>query len=288
MISSRWISPPATWKAKNPSSHSTSNTPNSVINIEISCVSSVLPPIKLDGNLFAPSAPLRRLKRRGQRRESGASRRGGSNQLDHHLADVSPLEQADEGIHRAVDSFRDRFPVLQLARFEITAHFLLEFGLTVQPITDDKALHGEPFRGDVKQIERAGARLCFVVAGDAATGDDPAMHTQCRERSVEGVASDIIEIHIDATGGLQIQLFEHRTGFELKAPSNPHSSRRNRTFSAEPAEPTTRHRRNFASCPATLPTAPAAPEMKMTSPDLTSTKFSPAHAVMPVIPRAPR
>src|ERR1039457_6211877 len=136
MISSRWISPPATWKAKNPSSHSTSKTANSVINIEISFVTSVLPPVKLDGNLFAPSAPLRRLKRRGQRRESRASR--------------------------------------QTRR-------LLEFGLTVQPITDDKALHGEPFRGDVKQIGRAGARLCFVVAGDAATGDDPAMHTQCRE-----------------------------------------------------------------------------------------------------------
>src|ERR1022692_2819957 len=49
MISSRWISPPATWKAKNPSSHSTSKTANSVINIEISFVSSVLPPVKLDG-----------------------------------------------------------------------------------------------------------------------------------------------------------------------------------------------------------------------------------------------
>src|ERR1035441_2929726 len=189
MISSRWISPPATWKAKNPSSHSTSNTANSVINIGISFVTSVLPPVKLDGNLFAPSAALRRLKRRGQRRESGASRQTRwLKPTGHHLADVSPLEQADEGIHRAVDSFRDRFPVLQLARFEITAHFLLEFGLTVQPITDDKALHGEPFRGDVKQIGRAGARLCFVVAGDAATGDDPAMHTQCRERSVAGVA----------------------------------------------------------------------------------------------------
>ena len=41
------------------------------------------------------------------------------------------MVRADEGIHRAVDSFRDRFPVLQLARFEITAHFLLELGLTV-------------------------------------------------------------------------------------------------------------------------------------------------------------
>jgi hypothetical protein len=42
-------------------------------------VSLVLPPVKLDGNLFAPSAPLRRLKRKGHRRESKASRhRAGS------------------------------------------------------------------------------------------------------------------------------------------------------------------------------------------------------------------
>jgi hypothetical protein len=37
-----------------PSSHSTSNTANSAMNIEIAFVSSVLPPVNLDGNLFAP------------------------------------------------------------------------------------------------------------------------------------------------------------------------------------------------------------------------------------------
>jgi len=39
----------------------------------------------------------------------------------------------------------------------------------------------------------------------------------------------------------------------------------------------TRHPRNEASCPATLPTAPVAAEIKLMSSALTSTKFNPSN-----------
>ena len=47
----------------------------------------------------------------------GTRKRVGSSQLDHHLADVLPLEQTDESAHRVVYSFRDRLLVLHLDRF---------------------------------------------------------------------------------------------------------------------------------------------------------------------------
>ena len=72
------------------------------------------------------------------------------------------------------------------------------------------------------------------------------------------------------------------------ATSMPHSRCASSTFAPEPAEPMTRQPRSFANWPAALPTAPAAPEMKMVSPALTSTRLSPAQAVMPVDPSAPR
>src|ERR1035437_4677232 len=45
MINRRWMSPPATWKAKNPSSQNTRKITNSARNIEISFVRSGLPPV---------------------------------------------------------------------------------------------------------------------------------------------------------------------------------------------------------------------------------------------------
>ena len=61
-----------------------------------------------------------------------------------------PLEKTDESAHRFVDSFHDRFLVLQLASFEIASHFLFELGLTVQPIPNYETLQGEPFGNDVE------------------------------------------------------------------------------------------------------------------------------------------
>ena len=71
-------------------------------------------------------------------------------QLHHHLADVPPLEEAEERAHRLVDSFHDRFLVLHLASFEIAPHFLLKLGLAVQPVKNHQPLHGQPLGCDVE------------------------------------------------------------------------------------------------------------------------------------------
>src|ERR1035437_6821578 len=48
-------------------------------------------------------------------------------ELHHHLADILPLEKANERVHRLVDSFHDRLFVLQFAGSEIAAHFFFKF-----------------------------------------------------------------------------------------------------------------------------------------------------------------
>ena len=70
---------------------------------------------------------------------------------------------------------------------------LLEFSLPVQPITDDEALHGESFGGDVEQIGRAGARLYFVVAGDAAAGPFPP--NRLSQQHGTGATSPVVRPH---------------------------------------------------------------------------------------------
>src|SRR5664279_2225967 len=68
--------------------------------------------------------------------------RGGrrSRQFHRHLPDVLPLEQAQEGRHGVVESFHDRFSVLQTASDDIAAHLQLELRLAVEPVPDQEAL----------------------------------------------------------------------------------------------------------------------------------------------------
>ena len=108
------------------------------------------------------------------------------------------------------------------------------------------------------------------------------------DRSLELVAADIVEVHVDAVRG---ELGERRAGRRLVVVED-----RVEAELAEPLEllrraraPDDRQPAIFAICPAALPTAPAAPETNTTSP---SSGFpisnSPWYAVNPGIPSTPR
>ena len=62
-----------------------------------------------------------------QQRDQGLAANSG--QLDHHLADISAVEETDESFRRLVDSLHHGFLVLQLARPDIRAHLRLELAL---------------------------------------------------------------------------------------------------------------------------------------------------------------
>ena len=92
---------------------------------------------------------------------------------------------------------------------EIAAYFLLEFTLSIHPIDNKQALHSQPLGGHIEKI--GGTRLGFfiVITGDAATGDDAAMHTQGRERSLQCFTAHIIEVDIDPVRGLSLQILAY-------------------------------------------------------------------------------
>ena len=72
------------------------------------------------------------------------------------------------------------------------------------------------------------------------------------------------------------------------AASKPSSSTSHAHFSGPPAMPIARAPLSFAICPATEPTAPAAPDTTTVSPSCRSpTSSRPKYAVMPVMPSAP-
>jgi hypothetical protein len=88
------------------------------------------------------------------------------------------------------------------------------------------------------------------------------------------VAADVVEVDVDAFGGGLPKLAENGGGLVVKAASKP-ISRSQPTFSSLPALPITRAAPlSLAIWPATLPTAPAAPETNTTSPGLSAAMSS--------------
>ena len=59
----------------------------------------------------------------------------------------------------------------------------------------------------VKQVGRTGARLFGVIAGDAATGNDPSRHPQSLDRRLQRFAPDIVKININSVRRFHFQLF---------------------------------------------------------------------------------
>ena len=115
---------------------------------------------------------------RNIRVETQACASAGVTTVIHLLAPADrPLEKAEECTHRLVDSFHHCLFVLQLAGLEKSPHFFSELSLTVQPIKNHQTFHRQPFGYHVKEVRRTWKRAIRVIAGDAATGDDPAVQS---------------------------------------------------------------------------------------------------------------
>src|SRR6266571_6968695 len=89
------------------------------------------------------------------------------------LAGVAAGEEHVDGIRRFLQSFHDRFAVLQLTKHFPLTQLLRGFHEARSEIQDDEPLDAEALHQNVTEIDHAGIFLC--VAGDKAAEHDAAL-----------------------------------------------------------------------------------------------------------------
>src|SRR2546423_190029 len=67
-------------------------------------------------------------------------------------------------------------------------------------VEHDHPFHARPVDQEPEVVARSFDRRRVVVLGDGAAYDDAGMPSQLREGNIEYVATDIVEIHVDARG----------------------------------------------------------------------------------------
>ena len=67
-------------------------------------------------------------------------------------------------------------------------------------VGDDEALQPQALGDDEAQVARARLRLLVVVAGDRAARGDAAERTKRRQGSLELLAANVVEVHVDPVG----------------------------------------------------------------------------------------
>src|SRR5690606_34139365 len=87
-----------------------------------------------------------------------------------HLAEVLALEQAHEGLRRALETFEHGLAPLHLPFLDPLGHVAVEVGDAIVVVADDEALHADPLADYQKHVRRSGLRIGVVVAGDHAAG----------------------------------------------------------------------------------------------------------------------
>ena len=94
-------------------------------------------------------------------------------------------------------------------------------------------------RGDDPHDEAEARRLGRVVAFDHAADREPGIVARERERGVEMIAADIVEIDVDAVGRCGGEALEDRPSLVVDHVVGAERARRTRICSAPPAEPIT-------------------------------------------------
>ena len=84
-------------------------------------------------------------------------------ELNEHLADVLPLEQANERPGRMLDAINDGLLPLEPASRNPGTHIGIELGLPVEMVRDDKALERQTLAHGEAYIARAGRGRRLIV-----------------------------------------------------------------------------------------------------------------------------
>ena len=67
-------------------------------------------------------------------------------------------------------------------------------------VADEEALDRAACLDEPREVARAGRGLGVVVDGDRTADRDPAAESQRADRRLEVVASDVVEVDVDAVG----------------------------------------------------------------------------------------
>ncbi len=134
-------------------------------------------------------------------------------------------------------------------------------------VADEEALDEAAGLDEAGEVARARRGLGVVVDGDGAADGDPATEPERADGRLEVLAADVVEVDVDALGGGLPQLPPDGPVLVVERRVEAEVVDEVATFSGEPALPMTRLAPSaLAIWPTTLPTAPAAPDTKTTSP----------------------
>ena len=147
------------------------------------------------------------------------------------------------------------------------SHLAVEFVHPRLEVEDDEALHPDA-HGDDAHDEAEARRLGLVIALDHSADGEARAHPRQRERRVEMVAADIVEIDVDAFGRGRGETLQDRLRLVVDDRGRRRASGRTRT---SPRRPPSRSRvmpLALAIWTTAEPTAPAAAETNTMSPSL--------------------
>ena len=157
----------------------------------------------------SPTAP----RRSGWKRFSAASRAAtptpASFRAAHqHLARIRAGEQAAEGVRHRFQAVDDRLARLSLPARQPLAHVAVELGHAREIIEEMKPWMR--MRAEMIRARSGGCRFARIVALDHPADGEAGVVSRDRQRRIQLVAADIVEIDVDAVGGGRGQLL--RTG----------------------------------------------------------------------------
>ena len=132
---------------------------------------------------------------------------GCSSEFDEHFPNILPPEQAEERIGCGFYTVVDRFTYGHGATCDQAAHVRIEFLHAVDELVGvDKALHADACRNRADQIFHL-LRFSVVVDVDHPANGEAREVIGDRERGIQMLAPDIVEINVDAGFAERLERF---------------------------------------------------------------------------------
>src|SRR6478736_7227159 len=127
-------------------------------------------------------------------------------EADDHLSGVLTAQHPKERVDRLVDAVGERLTRLQPA---VAQPLRREAGVLagqVVVVTDEETLDAAPGLDETRQVARPRRRLGVVVDRDHPADGDATAEPQRAHRGLEVLATDVVEVDVDAVGRRLAQL----------------------------------------------------------------------------------
>src|SRR5262249_19968598 len=122
----------------------------------------------------------------------------------HELAEVSPLEQADEGLRRLFEAFNHILAIAHATLVDPPAHLFVKSRALLSELALDEAADAERLgqyaHHHRRQAVRAGEGFARVILRDESANRDAREVIEQRKDRVPNLAAHIFEIDVDTLG----------------------------------------------------------------------------------------